>query len=427
MLTIALLLLVAATPVNSFDGPDSLPQITLSEALERAARVDPDYVSATRQIADAAWSRRAAITAFLVPSLNTQLSATRYSSESFNIGTGALSSQIVDVRLNGQLNLFAGLSKFNELTRANAEMDGARANEQRARFATALMTETDYYDVIAQRELSRVAMERVRRAEEQFTIARARVIAGAAVQTDSLQLLLEVQQAQVALLRQNARLKVAQFQLARRIGAADAVDASESEVLTTSPLPLTVQQAVDEATSSSPEALQARASQVASEARVRSLRGSYFPSVDVFGSVSAFDESFFPTATKRSSIGITVSLPIWNNAAREISLSRATSERDVRRALKTDVERALRRDVVQAYEAHQAATAAAELETQSVIVALENLRVQEQRYQAGATTIIDLITAQVSLSEAEAELVQARFTTRLALSGLEAILGRRLF
>jgi outer membrane protein TolC len=82
---------------------------------------------------------------------------------------------------------------------------------------------------------------------------------------------------------------------------------------------------------------------------------------------------------------------------------------------------------VQAYEAYQAATAATELESQAVAVALENLRVQEQRYQAGATTIIDLITAQLSLSEAEAELVQARFTTRLALSGLEAILGRRLF
>jgi len=33
----------------------------------------------------------------------------------------------------------------------------------------------------------------------------------------------------------------------------------------------------------------------------------------------------------------------------------------------------------------------------------------------------------VSLSEAEAGLVQARYATRLALSGLEAILGRRLF
>ena len=47
--------------------------------------------------------------------------------------------------------------------------------------------------------------------------------------------------------------------------------------------------------------------------------------------------------------------------------------------------------------------------------------------QSGATTILDLLTAQVDLTDAEARLVQARYTTWLALAGLEALLGRRLF
>ena len=83
--------------------------------------------------------------------------------------------------------------------------------------------------------------------------------------------------------------------------------------------------------------------------------------------------------------------------------------------------------MVEAYEAYEAARAAAELAAQAVVVATEYLRVQQERYRAGATTILDLITAQVSLSEADAGLVQARYATQLALSGLEAILGRRLF
>ena len=62
-----------------------------------------------------------------------------------------------------------------------------------------------------------------------------------------------------------------------------------------------------------------------------------------------------------------------------------------------------------------------------VVVAQENLRVQTERYAAGATAILDLVTAQVDLAEAESGLVQARFATRLALAGVEAILGRRLF
>jgi outer membrane protein TolC len=414
MLLLALGFQLAVSPSLVGAQQDSLPRVTLEQALERAARLDPNYVAATRQVADARWSRRAAIAAFIVPAVNAQLTATNFSSEFFNIGTGQPASTIVDARLDGRLNLFAGLSKFNELRRSGAELEGAVANELQARFVTALFTETDYYDVIAQRELTRVATDRVRRADEQLAVARARVIAGAAVQTDSLQLLLELTEARVALLRQEAALKVSRYQLARRIGAFEPVDAAEGDTL-------------PEAAAESPEAIVARADQRAADAQVRALRGSYLPRVDLFGQTSATDERFFPSAVTRSSIGITVSLPIWNNAQREISLSRATTARDIAGAVRADVELALRRDVVQAYEAYEAARATSQLSLQSVGVAQENLRVQEERYRAGATTIIDLITAQVSLSEAEAGLVQARYGTRLALSGLEAILGRRLF
>jgi outer membrane protein len=281
--------------------------------------------------------------------------------------------------------------------------------------------------VIAQRELTRVATERVRRANEQLAVARARVIAGAAVQTDSLQLLLEVTQARVALLRQAALLKVAQYQLGRRIGSPGAVDAMEVAGGAAPQLPISEEAAIREAVEESPQVSAARASQRSAEAAVRSARGAYLPSIDLFGRISATDAKFFPTASTRSSAGFTISLPIWNDGVREVALSRATTVRDVARAVRADLELAIRRDVVEAYEAYEAARAAAELAAQSVVVATENLRVQQERYRAGATTILDLITAQVSLSEADAGLVQARYATQLALSGLEAILGRRLF
>ena len=96
-------------------------------------------------------------------------------------------------------------------------------------------------------------------------------------------------------------------------------------------------------------------------------------------------------------------------------------------ATNADAERATRRNVIEAYENYTTARASTDLAYEAVNVARENLRVQEERYRAGATTIIDLLTAQVSLAESEAGLVQARYGARLALAGLEAILGRRLF
>jgi outer membrane protein TolC len=62
-----------------------------------------------------------------------------------------------------------------------------------------------------------------------------------------------------------------------------------------------------------------------------------------------------------------------------------------------------------------------------VVVARENYRVQESRYRAGSTTILDVLDAQLRLTQSEADLVQSRYAARLALAGLEAILGHRLF
>ena len=143
----------------------------------------------------------------------------------------------MDATIDARLNLFSGLSKFNDLSQSQAEVQGARANELGARFESALLTESDYYDVMAQRELTRVATDRVRRAEEQLAIARARVVSGAAVQTDSLQLLLELTEAQVELLRQEARLKVARHQLGRRVGFPGPVDAVALDTLPAPALP----------------------------------------------------------------------------------------------------------------------------------------------------------------------------------------------
>jgi outer membrane protein TolC len=429
MSTAAALLGLAVIQVGLQSGPveDSLPQVTLAEALQAASRLDPNYVAATRQVVDAQWSRTAAMTVFVVPALSAQLSGTRYSNQAFNIGTGAPASQVVDARIQGRLNLFSGFGKINELKRANAQLEGARAGELQARYVTALFTEADFFDVLAQREFLRVTRERAERAEEQLGVARARVLTGAAVQTDSLQLLLELTEAQVDLIRQEARLQVARYQLGRRVGADGPVDAASLARLGSPDLPLSQQEAIDEAFTSSPSVLVARSEQRAAESALSVARGSYLPSIDLVGQISAFDDSFFPDAVNRSSIGLTLTFPIWNDARRESAVSRATTVMEVAQAARADVERALRRDVVEAYQAYEAARAAQSLAERAVVVAAENLRVQQERYRAGATTILDLLAADGRMSDADAGLVQALYTTRLALTGLEAILGRRLF
>ena len=404
---------------------DTLPVVTLADAIERASRFDPDYVFALGQVDNAEWGRRAARFAFVLPSVTLSTDLTKYSSAFFNIGTGEPQSTSATARVDARYELFS-LRKLAELSRTGAELETARADELRARFAAALIAESDYYAVLAAKDFARIAADRVRRATEGLGVARARVASGAAVQSDSLQLVLELSEARVDSLRQASALRVARLELGRRIGADGAVEAAPLDTTVLPDLPVTLDAALAAALEQGPDYRAARASERAANAALRSRRSDYFPSLNLSASHQRFDSEFFPTARQVSSATIGLTWTPWNGGQREIAVSQARTARDVARAIRADLERGARADVTEAYEAFGTARATVELSSVAVAVARENYRVQESRYRAGATTILDLLDAQVRLTQAEAELVQARYGTRLALAGLEAILGRRL-
>lgn len=404
---------------------DTLPVVTLADAIERASRFDPDYVFALGQVDNAEWGRRAARFAFVLPSVTLSTDLTKYSSAFFNIGTGEPQSTSATARVDARYELFS-LRKLAELSRTGAELETAQADELRARFAAAFIAESDYYAVLAARDFARIAADRVRRATEGLEVARARVASGAAVQSDSLQLVLELSEARVDSLRQASALRVARLELGRRIGADGAVEAAPLDTTMLPDLPVTLDAALAAALEQGPDYRAARASERAANAALRSRRSDYFPSVNLSASHQRFDSEFFPTARQVSSATIGLTWTPWNGGQREIAVSQARTARDVARAIRADLERGARADVTEAYEAFGTARATVELSSVAVAVARENYRVQESRYRAGATTILDLLDAQVRLTQAEAELVQARYGTRLALAGLEAILGRRL-
>jgi outer membrane protein TolC len=52
--------------------------------------------------------------------------------------------------------------------------------------------------------------------------------------------------------------------------------------------------------------------------------------------------------------------------------------------------------------------------------------VQQERYRLGASTIVDLLTSQEALNQAEVDVVVARFAYLRAKAQLEALVGRTL-
>jgi outer membrane protein len=424
-----LLLALQATPSPASDSipvADSIPRITLAEAINRATRFDPEYVRALGQIDDAEWGRRAAMLAFFVPSVELGLDQTKYSQSFFNPADPANpTSTLVVGRASATYEIFS-FRKFTEVSRTKADVASAQAGELEQRFRAALETESSYYDVLVNQELSRVTDERVRRAREGLAIARARVTSGAAVQTDSLQLVLELTRAQVEGLRQENALRTAQLELGRRVGAPGAMDATTPDALPDG-LPITLPEALRTALDQGPTYRAAKANESSAEAALRAQRGEYLPVLGVTGLHQRYDSELFPNASNVNSLSFSLSLPLWNNGQREIEATRARVNRDVARTIREDLERVVRRDVTSSFHNFRTSAASVRLAAVGVTVATQNYRMQELRYRSGASTILDLLDAQVNVAQAEADLVQARYQARLALAQLEAILGRRLF
>jgi outer membrane protein TolC len=306
-------------------------------------------------------------------------------------------------------------------------MESAEAGETVARFRAALETDAAYYAVLADHELSRVIADRLKRAQEQLAIARVRVIAGESLSSDSLQLLLEVSRARLAVLSRDSALVASRLRLGRRIGLDGPAEAAPMDTLLPPELPFTQEQAIAEMRQRGPDVEAARAEEKSANAGVLAQRERYMPEVSIGGTVGRYDSEFFPSVLKRNQYTISVGFPIWNGGTRELAIARARADRSVASATRADLERGAAEVMAQAYHGYLTSRAGIDLASIGVAAATENYRVQDARFRQGATTILDLLEGQVALSEAQAALIQARYSSRLALAQIEALLGRRIF
>ena len=329
MLALLLALQGPLFPAPEQAPADSVPRVTLTEALQRAARLDPNYVTALGQIDNAQWIRRNAFAVFILPAITVGLNAT----QSNPIGFSFVPVKTAwSAQLSARYDLFLGGQKFAELTRSAALLDAAHQNELVERFATALTTESDYYAVIANTELDRVNRERVRRAREQLAVARARVVSGAAVSTDSLNLRLELARAQVGQLQQESALRVSRLELGRRVGASGPVDAMAPDTTPAPQLPVTLADAISEAARQGPDYRLAAANERAASASYRGQLGNYLPHATLTFNAFSFDTVFYPKLFKQTNFQLGISLPLWDNGQRELALSRARVIKNVARA-----------------------------------------------------------------------------------------------
>jgi outer membrane protein TolC len=408
-------------------------QVTLRDAIALAEKVQPRIVQAQGQLRSIGAQTRAVKGSFL-PSLTFSASGSSNFSESQRVDnttgefvTGGSRSNSMSTSLSSSVTLFDGFRRSNDLGAARANDDAARADLVDARYQQALQTTNQFFDALAARRLLTVREASVRRAEEQLKTSVARLAAGSATRSDSLRSLVGLGNAQLQLLNVQAQLAAAEANLGRLVGETERVQALDDSSFYETVRELDEAALRQEAVGRSPQVQAAEASARAAEAGLRASRSSYYPSLSLSGSYSlngrAGDDF---SLLSQNQLSLRVNWPLFNGFSREQGVVVQTVAAENARAQLGESRRLIVANLTARLAELETAGLRIEITERSVLAAQEDLRVQQERYRLGASTILDVVTTQEALTQAEVDAVTARFDYLRAKAAIEALIGRPL-
>jgi outer membrane protein len=408
--------------------------VTLAEAIRLAERTQPGVVQARAGVTTAAAQRRNAWGAFL-PSVTAGSSASEFFSEGVNridpltglLTSGNSSNRSLTTSLSASVDLFTGFRRGAELQAARAGEDQAGASLVDARFQQALTTTNQFFDALAAAQLVGVREASVRRAEEQLKVSIAKLQAGSATRSDSLRSLVTLGNTRLDLIQSRTDLATAEAGLARLVGEVGRVQAADDSSFHKMVAAVDTQALRSEAEARSPRIQSAVASARAASADIRAARSAYWPSLTLgantgWNASRANDYTFF----NQRQLSLQLSWNLFNRFDRELAITQREASYEFAQATAEDERRAVQAELTQRLAELDAARSKIDITQTSVVAATEDLRVQQERYRLGASTIVDVLTSQEALDQAEVNVVTARFDYLRARAQIEALIGRTL-
>ena len=440
----------APPPAEELQAAAPARRVTLSEALELGREYNPAMVQAQQNVRVAGMGVMQAWGAYL-PSITGTGNATRNSSQRVNQFGVAQTTSLTDnssFGISASLSLFTGFQRGANLRAAHATRDLNQAALLQQDYATDLATKQAFFNALATQELVGVAQANLAQNDQQLRLTTEKLRLGATTRSDSLTASVSYGTAEVQLIQARANALTAQANLARAIGGQGMVAAVPDTALEIRLTSLDSATLRREAEATAPSVVEAQAGVTASEASLSASRSQYYPTVslsagqtwaggqlpwnaapvtqitDSTGAVIGLVRSAKYTGTWN--LRLSLSVPIFNGFQREASIVSADANAVSARAKLRDARLALDANLTQAVTALDAAAAQIDVSRTSVAAAQESLRMQQERYRLGASTIVDLLTAETALNQAQVTLVQARYNYLIARATLEALVGHTL-
>lgn len=327
-------------------------------------------------------------------------------------------------RFSGNWNLFDSFANVKSVARAQDLRQAAGHQLERADQETIFRVVQAYLGLLLAQKQQDVAEQSVKTAQSILDRSRARYESGVVVQSDLLSAQVRLAGRQEELIRARNNVAYAAAQLDTAMGVSLDAQFQPSQALSQGALPQSVLADLEkQALASRPDLKQIEAQQMAQEKSVSIAKSSFGPRLNAFGGWETDSATLSQVQGNNWVAGLELQLDLFQGGAKKAQLTRERALQERIAAAHQAATDQVRLEVRRAYYDFDSARQQAGVAQAAVGQAEESMRINQNRYDAGITTITDLLTIEEAMRRAQTDYWEAVYRLRTSYANLELATG----
>jgi outer membrane protein TolC len=328
-------------------------------------------------------------------------------------------------RFGGTWNLFDSFGSWRAVNRAERVKDAAGHQLERTDQEIIFRVVDSYYGALLAKKQLEVAEQSMKTAQAILDQSKDRFDSGVVVESDLLSAKVRLAARKQELIRAQNTLTLARVQLSTSMGLSTENEFDPAEALAERNLPaMAIEDVEKKAVDMRPDLKRIRSEEEAQQQSVSIAKSSFGPRVNAFAGWEADNPTFVAGGGGNNWLaGIEVQYDIFEGGAKRARLSHERAMQEKVAAVKDMATDAARLEVRRAYYDLDSARQQVEVARATIAESQESLRINQNRYDSGLSTITDLLAAEEASRRSQTDYWEAVYRYHTGYANLELVSG----